>query len=445
MNNSCPDSASCDPSLTLPASIRRVSSIDALRGLVMFVMIFVNDIAGVTGDIVPRWMRHNEDGRGMTFVDLVFPAFLFIVGMSIPIALSSRLAKGEPVWKIWIHVIIRVLCLLFIGIMIVNGQPDAAEMGWSAALWCVLMYVSAIFAFCSIKPARESESAIRSETIKGDSPIFVDTRIGTVPSIITIILRAMGFALLVYLAFVFRGKDGYRIISLSPFSIHTLWFGALGRIGWAYLIASIAFLVFRNHRTALLGCTVLLFCIYAADRTGAFESVWKHDCVFIGEIFGSLAAICMCGMLLATILLTPETISNWSRAKFTALFIAGCSIGGYLVYGLYGINKPLATPTWCLCACAVTSAIWLLFYYLCDILKLTWFTRPFSIAGQNVFLAYLLSYSLDPALEFFGLDYWYSSLAQPDLSHVVVRSIGCAVVILSLTAMVNRLGFRLKL
>src|SRR4051794_36471968 len=76
----------------------RISSVDALRGLVMFTMIFVNDLAG--GSHVPNWMVHYSDrhrsGSGMTFVDLVFPGFLFIVGMSIAISLYSRISKGEP-------------------------------------------------------------------------------------------------------------------------------------------------------------------------------------------------------------------------------------------------------------------------------------------------------------------------------------------------------------
>lgn len=38
---------------------QRITSIDALRGLVMFTMIFVNDLASV-GDIVPDWMMHYE-------------------------------------------------------------------------------------------------------------------------------------------------------------------------------------------------------------------------------------------------------------------------------------------------------------------------------------------------------------------------------------------------
>src|SRR4051812_2917311 len=85
----------------IPVRPPRITSIDALRGLVMFTMIFVNDLAGVE-EIAPNWMVHFSDrhkgGSGMTFVDLVFPAFLFVAGMSIPFALGSRLNKGESIW-----------------------------------------------------------------------------------------------------------------------------------------------------------------------------------------------------------------------------------------------------------------------------------------------------------------------------------------------------------
>ena len=73
---------------------QRIISIDALRGITIFVMIFVNELASIKE--VPQWMRHMPaDADAMTFVDVVFPAFLFIVGMSIPFAFNARLLKGD--------------------------------------------------------------------------------------------------------------------------------------------------------------------------------------------------------------------------------------------------------------------------------------------------------------------------------------------------------------
>ena len=73
----------------------RIYSIDVLHGITIFLMLFVNDLGWVNG--VPWWMRHSpSNDDGITFVDLVFPAFLFVIGMSIPIAfLTLRFEPGR--------------------------------------------------------------------------------------------------------------------------------------------------------------------------------------------------------------------------------------------------------------------------------------------------------------------------------------------------------------
>jgi heparan-alpha-glucosaminide N-acetyltransferase len=420
-----------------PASrVSRITSIDALRGLVMFAMIFVNDLAGV-GKIAPDWMvhfsdRHHRDS-GMTFVDLVFPAFLFIVGMSIPFALGSRLNKGEPLWKIIFHISVRTVSLLFIGILMVHESPDSEKLGWPGALWSTLMFLSAIFAFSSFSLPGRPETAARRERIL---------------KLASLLVRGLGFAALFYLALVFCDKKNHHIITLFPLAINTSWYGILGLIGWAYLVSAMVFLFFRNHRTALLGCVTLLLCLYPAGRTGAFDNFWLNHYVGIGEMLGAHPAIAVAGLLLGSILVSADIVTLRARVKFTLLFIAGCSAGALLLNGLYGISKNNATPSWCLWSAAVTAALWLLFYLLADVCpqqRVARLARPFSIAGQNVLLAYLFSEMLPAVLELFHLDDWYSGLAEHGLACAIIRSAGCAVVLLALTALLNRAGFRLKL
>src|ERR1035438_3590252 len=72
----------------------RVASIDIFRGLTMLVMIFVNQLGEMKG--LPWWTLHMPANiNGMTYVDMVFPFFLFIVGMSLPLAVQHRLNKGD--------------------------------------------------------------------------------------------------------------------------------------------------------------------------------------------------------------------------------------------------------------------------------------------------------------------------------------------------------------
>ena len=74
------------------SALDRIASVDALRGLVITLMIFVNDVAGVAR--APSWLKHaNATADAMTLPDIVFPAFLFIAGVSIPLALSHRAAS----------------------------------------------------------------------------------------------------------------------------------------------------------------------------------------------------------------------------------------------------------------------------------------------------------------------------------------------------------------
>lgn len=404
----------------------RITSIDALRGFVMFLMIFVNDLAGAPEKIVPDWMchfsdRHPESSSGMTFVDLVFPAFLFLVGMSIPFALGSRLNRGEPAGRILGHIVTRTLALLALGILMVNGESGGTP------LWAATMFLSGIFAFCQTTP--------RSATPKA----------AAFWKYFNLTLRSLGFLGMLYSALAFRSRHGHRMLTLWPFHLNTDWYGILGLIGWAYLAAAVLFLIFRTQRTALLGCVALMTCFFAADKHHFFDHFWPAQFVDFGGTLGSQAAITVAGLLLATILVTPDMTTLKARVRFTALFIIGFAFAAMLLMGLYGISKNQATPAWCLWSCAITGALWLGFYFFCDVKPLPFIARPLAVAGQNVLLAYLLSEMQESVLDLLHLGDWYGGLAQANLAAAIARSAGCGVVILLITTGLNRTGFRLKL
>src|SRR5947207_11757103 len=131
------EKAGAQPAESRPET-SRILSIDVLRGLTILVMMFVNDLAGVKG--VPPWMHHvhPSDSDGMTFVDVVFPAFLFIVGMSIPFAVGRRLERGERPAKVWGHIIGRAFGLLVIGFFMVNSETISKRGPLSPPVWELL-------------------------------------------------------------------------------------------------------------------------------------------------------------------------------------------------------------------------------------------------------------------------------------------------------------------
>ena len=97
---------------TAPRSTRLIS-LDAFRGLTIAGMILVNN-PGSWAHIYPP-LRHAE-WHGWTPTDLIFPYFLFIVGVAIPFSFCRRLEAGADTSELMRHVVRRSLTLIALGI-----------------------------------------------------------------------------------------------------------------------------------------------------------------------------------------------------------------------------------------------------------------------------------------------------------------------------------------
>lgn len=103
-----------------PGSTRLIS-IDAFRGITIVGMILVNNPGDWGAVYAP--LLHAE-WHGWTPTDLIFPFFLFIVGVVIPLALGSRLAKGAARSALVWRAARRALILIALGLFIA-GFPFA--------------------------------------------------------------------------------------------------------------------------------------------------------------------------------------------------------------------------------------------------------------------------------------------------------------------------------
>lgn len=97
-----------------------MASLDVFRGITIAAMILVND-PGSWSHVYPP-LEHAE-WNGWTPTDLVFPFFLFIVGVSMTLSFASRVARGWTRRMLALHVVRRSLLIFAIGLFL-NGFPD---------------------------------------------------------------------------------------------------------------------------------------------------------------------------------------------------------------------------------------------------------------------------------------------------------------------------------
>jgi predicted acyltransferase len=105
---------------TLPAPASRLMSLDLFRGVTIAGMILVNNAGDEPNSY---WPLQHAHWNGWTPTDLVFPFFLFIVGVAMAFSFSSRLKRGESRPKLLGHAVWRGLMLFALGLFL-NGFPN---------------------------------------------------------------------------------------------------------------------------------------------------------------------------------------------------------------------------------------------------------------------------------------------------------------------------------
>lgn len=402
MNN--PASLPLDPT-------KRVLSVDIFRGLTILVMIFVNDVASVKG--LPWWTYHIPPGeQGITYVDVVFPAFLFIVGMAIPLAINKRRSKGDSILKLLYHTVIRSLSLVAIGLLIMNGRKvDPDSVGISYAAWNVLMFIGVILLW-NLYPQAEGKKKV----------VFN-------------ILKWTGLVMLIVLLVIYRRDVNGEIKWINPRN----W-AILGGIGWAYLSVVLIYFITRGRLWGLTVAFILLVALNVAAKAGMVDFIRKIP-VFLWPVgSGSLASITMAGVLLSKIFLSNDTASTirekyiWSTGYVILLMLAGWLLMPF------GLAKIGSTPSWCLFSAGICVITFMIMYWIVDIHKLSGWASFIKPAGSNPLLTYILP---DIYYAIFGL-YHFAKIAGEGWPGVV-RAFLFSLFILGISAIMTRMKIRLQL
>ncbi len=129
----------------------RISSIDMIRGIAIVGMILCANIGFNSG--LPAWMFHaqtppptyafNPDVAGLTWVDLVFPFFLFPMGAAFPLAMRKRLENGQSRWAVAGSLVKRWFILTAFALVLGNAYAIG---GTSQPAWQVYLFQIAVWA-----------------------------------------------------------------------------------------------------------------------------------------------------------------------------------------------------------------------------------------------------------------------------------------------------------
>jgi hypothetical protein len=359
----------------------------------------------------------------MTITDLVFPAFLFIVGIAIPFALGGRLRRGEGRGRVWRHVLMRSLALAVMGVLMVNAEHGVSGV-LSAPAWNVLATLGVLLVWGA---PENGWGRIRKPW-----------------------LRAAGLALLLFVAFAYRNPDVTGWIHLRPY-----WWGILGLIGWAYLGVASLYVAAGDRPAILAGGVALFYCVALANAAGSLAWLGALR-PLVGPVIGTHGALVLAGALLGVLLRRhlQEGGSAWRLAGRMLGYAAALGAAGVLLRSLNGvhpafiISKNHATVPWGLVSSALTVAAWVAIFVLVDILGFRRWPRSFTIAGENPLVAYLMAPFLLSlfalATPLFGGTNFYAALGGTT-GVGLVRSAVFAWLVVRLSGFLRSRGVRVQL
>ena len=350
----------------------RLSSIDILRALTMFFMVFVNDLWTLVD--VPKWLEHakaSEDYMG--FSDIIFPLFLFIVGLSIPFAIKNRQKKGDSNLKIAWHILIRAASLLVMGVFMVNQEySHGASMLIGKSYWTLAMAV-------------------------GLSLIWIDWKRSPASKRTSYIFQGLGLAILIFLMIIYKGgSDGDRWMK-------TYWWGILGLIAWAYMINGLIFLASKGKLAIIITAWLVFNFLSVAHQMDWMPQIGFGRKILNPLLEGTLAGFTAAGVMASVIF---QTLAKKDKIKeFYILMIALAIISfvyGFVVRPEWGISKLRSTPSWLAYCSGIGFAMFALLYWLTDQKGIKNWSKFLGPAGTATLTCYLLPYFIYPIRELTG-------------------------------------------
>ena len=147
----------------------RLTSLDAYRGLVMFLMMAevlqcCNVASAVPGSSLWNFLCHHQshaDWTGCSLHDLIQPSFSFLVGVALPFSIASRLAKGQAFGQMFGHAVWRSILLILLGVFLRSTGQQQTQTNWTFEDTLSQIGLGYVFLFLlGFRPMRDQSLAL---------------------------------------------------------------------------------------------------------------------------------------------------------------------------------------------------------------------------------------------------------------------------------------------
>ncbi len=381
---------------------KRNLAIDIFRGLTVALMVCVNDFWAIHN--VPHFLEHfavMEDGMGLS--DIIYPMFLFAMGMSVPLALERRFQKGLSSESTLRHILSRTLALLLMGSFIVNSESGIA---WNKGVFWLLMVIGFFLVWNNYPEGFRYKKA----------------------------LRILGAVILTGIAIAFRSPDGGLF--------RASWWGILGQIGWMYLFAAFAYILCRN-RWWILAVLWVVFCLVNISVAPMRDGTELLGGNFVADFSDALhlgnghSIIMALGGVLCVL---ADRKLKKNRLVIGLAVAVALALMGAFTHKWWITSKGLGTLPWCLYVSAISVALYTVLRTL-EKHGLTGWAKPINPAGKATLTVYMLPY-------FFYCFWIFFSLTIPEWMSGWVGVAKCAMfsaLCIATAWGLGKLGIKLKI
>lgn len=331
-----------------PAPPLRLASVDVYRGLVMFLMMAEVLRLPAVARALPDsefWkflagQQTHVEWTGCSLHDLIQPSFSFLVGVSLPYSIASRLARGQSMLRMSLHAFWRAFVLIWLGIILRSFYHDVPDYGFMDTLCQIGLGYGFLF-LLGFRPVRDQWIA------------FAAIIVG-------------------YWLFFALGQAG------EPLNVKPAWAAEHGLTGFEAH--------WNKNANAASPFDVWFLNQFPREKHFDFNSGGYQVLNFIPTL-----ATMILGLLAGGVLKGER--SRWGKAGWLAAAGAIALGLGYLWghSGLCPIVKRIWTPSWVLFSGGWCFLLLAAFYVVVDLFGWKGWAFPLTVIGMNSIAAYCLA------------------------------------------------------